>query len=97
MLPSRKVNKKSKDEEALEHALMDGTQLSGFVTAKENWPPRDCGHCRWFIESECSHPVVRIDPELAERRAPNGNIRVDADDCCNAFQNRKQETGKEKV
>src|SRR5207245_1831180 len=25
----------------------DGTEVSGFVTAEENEPPRDCGHCKW--------------------------------------------------
>ena len=89
-LPSRKPRQKEADEEALENSLMDGTQLSGFVTAAENPPPRDCGHCRWIIDGGCSHPIVRLDPELRDRLMSNGNIRVDADDCCNAFQPKKK-------
>jgi hypothetical protein len=82
------AKKSERQEEALESALSDGTRLSGFVTAKQNRPPRDCGHCRWFTDG-CSHPVVRIDPELRNRLQPNGNVKVDGDDCCNEFQPKK--------
>lgn len=82
--------KAEREEEALESALTDGTRLSGFVTAKENRPPRDCGHCLWMVDSGCSHPVVRIDPQVRNRLLANGNVKVDSDDCCNNYQHKKK-------
>lgn len=67
-------------------APSDGTKLSGFVTAKENKPPRECGNCKWMKDSACTHPLVMIDPEVS---GENGKPKsVDADDCCNNFQNK---------
>ena len=85
-MPSRKPKA---SEEALESALKDGTRLSGFVTAKENKPPRDCGHCKWLVDDGCSHPVVRIDPELRDRLQPNRNVEVAPEDCCDFYQYRE--------
>src|SRR5437899_3951340 len=71
----------------------DGTKQSGFVTAEENRPPRECGNCRWMEESPpcCTHEQVRSDPELKDRRLPDGNIAVALRDCCDMFQNTRWE------
>lgn len=64
----------------------DGTSLSGFVTAKENRPPRECGNCRWMKDGHCHNPLVMIDPEVAgEAGKPKP---VDHDDCCDNFQDK---------
>lgn len=86
------ARKTEKLEEKFESALKDGTRLSGFVTAKENPPPRDCAHCRWFANG-CTHPVVRIDPELRNRLQANGNVKVDGDDCCDSYQAKQKGQG----
>lgn len=64
--------------------LKDGTKLSGFVTASENRPPRECGNCKWMANGHCHHPQVILDPEVPG----DGPKPVDADDCCNNFQNK---------
>lgn len=67
-------------------APKDGTDLSGFVTAKENKPPRECGNCKWMKDAHCEHPLVMIDPEVnGEQGKPKP---VDADDCCDNFQSK---------
>lgn len=70
----------------------DGTHISGFVTAEENKPPRECGNCKWMVGSACHHPVVTADDELGmiygKIRDKSGRWIVDSDDCCNSFQNK---------
>lgn len=69
-----------------ERPLKDGTKRSGFVTAKENRPPRECGNCRWFTPGQdaCHHPEVIQDPEVEHYE--DGRGKVDADDCCDNMQ-----------
>ncbi len=65
----------------------DGTEISGFVTAEENKPPRECGNCRWMKDASCHHPLVMIDPQVkGEAGKPKP---VDDDDCCDNFQSKK--------
>lgn len=70
----------------------DGTALAGFVTDEENRPPRECWNCRNFnrdvIGGYCNHSIVKIDPELQERKRDDGNITVDDRDCCDNFRNK---------
>lgn len=70
----------------------DGTHVSGFVTAEDNKPPRECGNCKWMPDSACHHPVVTADDELTimygKKRNAAGLWLVDSDDCCNNFQNK---------
>lgn len=74
------------------NAPKDGTKLSGYVTAEENRPPRECGNCKWYgmVEQDhCSHPLVMIDPEVhGEHGKPK---EVGEDDCCDNFQNRTKD------
>lgn len=64
--------------------LYDGTRLSGFVTAEENQPPRQCSNCIFYKHDHCEHPVVMIDCEVpGEHGKPKP---VEDDDCCNGFQ-----------
>src|SRR5215510_12964654 len=38
-----------------------GTVLSGYVTAEDNKPPRQCDHCRWYRSGDkCVHPVMKV-------------------------------------
>lgn len=67
-------------------AIKDGTKKSGFVTETENHPPRECGNCKWF-KNGCTHPEVIADPEVPKNA--DGTGAVDADDCCDYFQNRQ--------
>ena len=68
------------------HAPKDGTALSGFVTAKQNQPPRECGNCRWFDGKSCHHLLVIHDPEVPGK---DGQPKaVGTDDCCDNFQNK---------
>ncbi len=63
--------------------LPDGTKLSGFVTAKENRPPRECGHCIHYSKDHCEHPVIMEDPEV---KGEQGKPKPVGDrDCCNFF------------
>jgi probable phosphoglycerate mutase len=71
--------------------LSDGTKLSGFVTALENLPPRECWCCKWSSLDQaksfvCGHPLVNIDPELNDRRTTEGTTLVEPDSCCNSYQ-----------
>lgn len=71
----------------------DGTALSGFVTAIENLPPRECWNCRFFSRDivgtgQCGNSIVRIDPELPDwQRQADGHVIVEDDSCCNEFSN----------
>jgi hypothetical protein len=68
------------------NAPKDGTPISGFVTAKENKPPRECGNCKWMKDGHCGHVLVMHDPKVA---GEDGQPKpVDADDCCDNFQNK---------
>jgi len=67
---------------------MAGSKLSGF------WHdgPATCMDCRHRTPhsknaegvevDSCKHPVVMVDPELQEKKLPDGTIEVDADDWC---------------
>jgi histidine phosphatase superfamily protein (branch 1) len=70
----------------------DGTHISGFVTGKDNIPPRECWNCKWMVGMACHHPVVKADDELGlfygKKRNKEGYWLVDSDDCCNSFQNK---------
>ena len=65
----------------------DGTKVSGYVTAEENKPPRQCNNCKWYRRGDqCTHPVVIADKEVP--KLDNGNAAIQDDGCCNNFQNR---------
>ena len=73
--------------------LKDGTVLSGFVTAAENVPPRECWNCRYAVKEVngllgCAHPIVRIDPQLQNRKQADDTIAVCDRDCCDNFRNK---------
>ncbi len=67
---------------------MAGSKLSGF------WHdgPATCMDCRHRTPhsknaegvevDSCKHPVVVVDPELQDKKLPDGTIEVDADDWC---------------
>ena len=83
----------TKKRDAHKSPYKDGTALSGFVTDEENKPPRECWNCRNFQRDpqtylgECTHLLVRIDPELQHRKQDNGTIAVGEKDCCDNFRN----------
>lgn len=72
----------------------DGTQISGFVTAKDNPPPRECGWCRWFDRDHCEHPLVTADdgigPMYGKHRNDKGRWVVLPEECCDNFQSTKR-------
>ena len=41
----------------------------------------------------CNHKLVKFDPEIADRRLPDGTIKVGADDWCRFAQKPKKEEG----
>jgi len=64
-----------------------GTKASGFGEGG----PFSCSDCVHKVLSKnaagegvaaCVHPTVMADPELVDRKLPDGTIEVDADDCC---------------
>jgi probable phosphoglycerate mutase len=64
--------------------LTDGTKISGFVTAEQNQPPRQCDHCVWYKHDHCHNPLVMIDDAVP---GDSGKPKpVNDDDCCNGFQ-----------
>lgn len=64
--------------------LPSGTRLTGFVSAEENEPPRQCDHCVWYKHDLCHNPLVMIDCEIpGEDGKPKPVLD---DDCCNLFQ-----------
>jgi broad specificity phosphatase PhoE len=71
---------------------LDGTSISGFVTAEDNKPPRECGNCKWMDRDHCENPLVAADDEIGFRynlrRNSEGEWIVPKDACCNAFQNK---------
>lgn len=71
-------------------SLKDGTAKSGFVTAEDNRPPRQCDHCRWMGEGSCTNPEVAADDEIGKKykrvRNKLGNWNVEPEDCCDHFQ-----------
>jgi broad specificity phosphatase PhoE len=73
---------------------LDGTHVSGFVTTKDNRPPRECGNCKWLEEPDnhCDNPTVTSDDEIGlmygYKRNKDGKWIVKPADCCNAFQNK---------
>jgi hypothetical protein len=68
-----------------------GTKLTGFCGGGV----AECMNCRWRtphsknaqgeVVDSCSHPLVKADPELTDRRLPDGTIGVDHDDWCMFF------------
>lgn len=81
----------------------DGTPLTGFVTDKENRPPRQCSNCMYYQESEphdgCNNKHVMADPKARAKAAANGLGRANQDGtvpvkdlwCCNFMKNKKLE------
>jgi len=60
-----------------------GTKMSGFVSAEENMPPRECHNCIWYKHDLCHHPIVQIDPDVpGEQGKPKP---VEDEWCCNFF------------
>jgi broad specificity phosphatase PhoE len=83
----------NKREPGVKTPLKDGTATSGFVDEDSNRPPRECWNCKWasrdiYKNLGCTHPVVRIDPDLVDRRQADGTILVGDRDCCDSFQNK---------
>jgi hypothetical protein len=70
--------------------LTDGTRISGFVTAEENRPPRECGHCVWYKSDLCHNPLVMIDDEVEGKHGEPK--KVGERDCCNGFQSSGKRT-----
>lgn len=70
----------------------DGTFVSGFVTVRDNRPPRECGNCRWMDVDHCDNPIVTADDELGIiyglARNSKGKWGVPANACCDSFQNK---------
>lgn len=68
----------------------DGTKKTGFVTAEDNEPPRQCDHCRWMGGGSCTHPEVTADEEVGikygKKRDAVGNWIVNPTDCCDNIQ-----------
>jgi broad specificity phosphatase PhoE len=83
----------TKKRHPVDNPYKDGTIVSGFVTDEENRPPRECWNCRNFQRDpqtylgECTHILVRIDPELQSRKQTNDTIAVSDKDCCDNFRN----------
>ena len=60
-----------------------GTKLTGFVSAEENMPPRECRACIFYKHDTCHHPLVQIDPDVpGEHGKPKP---VEDEWCCNFF------------
>lgn len=92
MFTSKGIEPLTRKRNETQSSLADGTALSGYVTDEENVPPRECWHCRSFVRNVnglggCINPVVRIDPQLVDRRQTDGSIAVGEEDCCNYFRN----------
>jgi hypothetical protein len=64
--------------------LTDGTKISGYVSAQENQPPRQCSHCIWYKSDHCHNPIVMIDEDV--HGTANKPKPVNDEDCCNGFQ-----------
>jgi GNAT superfamily N-acetyltransferase len=65
-----------------------GTKMSGFAGGGP-FSCMDCIHrtphsknAAGEMVDSCKHPTVMADPELADRKLPDGTIEVDNDDCC---------------
>jgi hypothetical protein len=78
-----------------------GTKMSGF-TGGGPFSCMDCVHrtphsknAKGEEVDSCKHPDVMADPELADRKLPDGTIEVDADDCCRFVRPTKKESEKE--
>jgi hypothetical protein len=62
-----------------------GTVLSGYVTAEDNKPPRQCDHCRWYRTGDkCVQPVMKADAQVPKHE--DGSAAVLDDACCNFFE-----------
>ncbi len=65
-----------------------GTKMSGFAGGGP-FSCMDCIHrtphsknAEGVEVDSCKHPAVMDDPELQDRKLPDGTIEVDSDDCC---------------
>ena len=84
----RKRNQKTGAEENKSDKDKVGTKLTGF----SHDGPATCMHCTHRTPhsknaqgeevDSCSHPVVMRDPELSDKKLPDGTIEVDYDDWC---------------
>ena len=83
-----------KKRQPVRNPYKDGTRVAGFVTEEENHPPRECWNCRYSqrdVQTDllgCGNLLVRIDPELKDRRQNDGTVAVGDRDCCDFFQNK---------
>ena len=83
-----------KKRQPVRNPYKDGTGVAGFVTDEENKPPRECWNCRYSIKDiqtgllGCGNLLVRIDPELKDRRQSDGTVSVGERDCCDFFRNK---------
>ena len=62
-----------------------GTALSGFVTAEDSPPPRQCSHCIYMKGGACHEPNVMSDPDVPDREGrlrEDGSIEVEPEECC---------------
>ena len=77
-----------KDEDGTMNPEELGTQASGF----SGGGPFTCMNCVWRTPhstdeggkevDSCRHPKIVADPDLEDRKLPDGTIKVDYDDCC---------------
>lgn len=76
--------KKKKDQSA------QGTKASGFVTAEENKPPRECWNCIHYNLDvmACYNEDVMNDPEKKPIANDDGSIPAGYFDCSNYFRSR---------
>lgn len=83
-----------KKRQPVRNPYKDGTGVAGFVTDEENKPPRECWNCRYSQKDiqtgllGCGNLLVRIDPELKDRRQNDGTVSVGERDCCDFFRNK---------
>lgn len=90
MFTSKGVSPLTKKKEGAPDPLAVGTPLSGFVDDKESPRPRSCWNCRWSVRDTtgllgCTHPTVRLDPDLKDRRQTDGTVAIGDNDCCNYY------------
>lgn len=81
-MPSAYHRKLAEAQKPKENDEEFGTKASGFAEGG----PFSCMNCVHMQhvnnEDVCVHPTVKSDPDLAHLLTPEGNIKVDYDDCC---------------
>lgn len=72
-----------------------GTPRTGFVTDKENKPPRECQACKFIYDGACYNKIVMKDPLAKAKSVANGfdqstdgSIPVGPKWCCNLFRHK---------